>query len=78
MSAITGATNTGSRSRRAHTKTIERYFSILKRGIIATFNHVGQQHSLPYVAEYDCPYNHRKFTKKIHGVTVKSGLTDAL
>ncbi|MGL4229959.1 MAG: IS1595 family transposase [Casimicrobium sp.] len=44
----------------AHTNTIEGYFSILKRGLIGTFHHVGRQHLKRYVKEFDFRYNARK------------------
>ncbi len=45
-----------------HTNTIEGYFSILKRGLVGTFHHVGEQHLQRYVREFDFRYNHRKAT----------------
>lgn len=41
------------------TNTVEGYFSILKRGLIGTFHHVGEQHLRRYVKEFDFRYNHR-------------------
>jgi transposase-like protein len=43
-----------------HTNTIEGYFSILKRGLVGTFHHVGEQHLHRYVREFDFRYNFRK------------------
>ena len=43
----------------AHTNTIECQFSLLKRGLIGTFHHVGQQHLRRYVAEFDFRWNYR-------------------
>jgi len=43
-----------------HTNTIEGYFSILKRGIIGIYHHVGKQHLHRYLAEFDFRYNGRK------------------
>ncbi len=43
----------------AHTNTVEGYFSILKRGLIGTFHHVGSQHLQRYVNEFDFKYNTR-------------------
>lgn len=43
-----------------HTNTIESCFSILKRGLIGTFHHVGVQHLQRYCNEFDFRYNHRK------------------
>ena len=45
-----------------HTNTIEGYFSILKRGLIGTFHHVGSNHLHRYINEFDFRYNHRKIT----------------
>jgi len=41
------------------TNTVEGYFSILKRGLVGTFHHVGEQHLHRYVNEFDFRYNHR-------------------
>jgi len=46
----------------AHTNTIEGFFSLLKRGLIGTFHHVGRQHLKRYVKEFDFRYNNRKTT----------------
>jgi transposase-like protein len=43
-----------------HTNTIEGYFSLLKRGLVGTFHHVGEQHLQRYVTEFDFRYNLRK------------------
>ena len=42
-----------------HSNTVEGYFSILKRGLIGTFHHVGAQHLQCYVDEFDFRYNTR-------------------
>lgn len=42
-----------------HTNTIEGYFSILKRGLVGTFHHVGEQHLQRYTNEFDFRYNTR-------------------
>ena len=41
------------------TNTVEGYFSILKRGLVGTFHHVGEQHLQRYVREFDFRYNTR-------------------
>lgn len=41
------------------TNTVESFFAILKRGLIGTFHHVGEQHLHRYVAEFDFRYNLR-------------------
>ena len=42
------------------TNTVEGYFSILKRGLIGTFHHVGARHLQRYVNEFDFRYNTRQ------------------
>jgi hypothetical protein len=42
-----------------HTNTFEGYFSILKRGINATYHHVSQKHLKRYLAEFDFRYSER-------------------
>ena len=42
-----------------HSNTVEGYFSILKRGLIGTFHHVGEQHLQRYCNEFDFRYNSR-------------------
>ncbi|HLD13436.1 MAG TPA: IS1595 family transposase [Burkholderiales bacterium] len=46
----------------AHTNTVEGYFSLLKRGLIGTYHHVGAQHLQRYVSEFDFRYNNREIT----------------
>ncbi len=41
------------------TNTVEGFFSILKRGLVGTFHHVGEQHIGRYVKEFDFRYNTR-------------------
>lgn len=41
------------------TNTVEGFFSILKRGLVGTFHHVGEQHLHRYVREFDFRYNTR-------------------
>ncbi|HRT84711.1 MAG TPA: IS1595 family transposase [Bacteroidales bacterium] len=43
-----------------HTNTIEGYFSLLKRGIIGVYHHVGRQHLHRYLSEFDFRYNRRR------------------
>lgn len=50
------------------TNTVEGYFSILKRGLIGTYQHVGETHLHRYVREFDFRYNHR----------IKLGFDDAM
>jgi transposase-like protein len=42
-----------------HTNTIESFFSVMKRGLVGTFHHVGVQHLQRYMVEFDFRYNHR-------------------
>lgn len=44
---------------KVHTNTVEGYFSLLKRGLIGTYHHVGSQHLQRYVSEFDFRYNNR-------------------
>lgn len=57
-----------------HTNTIEGYFSILKRGLIGTFHHVGPQHLKRYVGEFDFRYNNRKLSDKARADAALSGI----
>jgi transposase-like protein len=50
-----------------HSNTVESSFSLLKRGLIGTFHHVGEQHLQRYVTEFDFRWNTR----------TKMGYTDA-
>lgn len=45
-----------------HSNTVESSFSLLKRGLIGTFHHVGEQHLQP--TEFDYRWNNRKITDK--------------
>ena len=47
-----------------HSNTVESSFSLLKRGLIGTFHHVGEQHLQRYVTEFDFRWNHRKTTDR--------------
>lgn len=47
-----------------HSNTVESSFSLLKRGLIGTFHHVGEQHLQRYVTEFDFRWNHRKATDR--------------
>ncbi len=42
-----------------HTNTIEGFFSIFKRGIYGTYQHVSSQHLGRYTTEFDFRYNNR-------------------
>jgi transposase-like protein len=41
------------------TNTIESCFSLLKRGLVGTFHHVGEQHLQRYATEFDFRWNYR-------------------
>ena len=41
-------------------KTIEGYFSILKRGITGIYHHVSEAHLSRYLAEFDFRYSNRE------------------
>jgi transposase-like protein len=43
----------------AYTNTAEGYFSILKRGIYGTYQHVSEAHLQRYLTEFDFRYTHR-------------------
>jgi transposase-like protein len=44
---------------KAHTNTVEGFFSILKRGIYGCYFHVSEAHLHRYLAEFDFRYNNR-------------------
>jgi hypothetical protein len=44
---------------RVYTNTLEGYFSIFKRGLVGTYQHVGEQHLQRYLAEFDFRMTHR-------------------
>ena len=56
----------GASGERVHTNTAEGYFSIFKRGLIGTYQHMSEQHLSRYLAEFDFRMSHR----------VKLGYTD--
>ncbi len=41
------------------TNTVESSFALLKRGLVGTFHHVGEQHLQRYVNEFDFRWNTR-------------------
>jgi transposase-like protein len=53
-----------------HSNTVESSFSLLKRGLIGTFHHVGEQHLQRYAVEFDFRWNHRKVTDKERAATL--------
>ena len=46
-------------SETVHTNTAEGYFSIFKRGLVGTYQHIGEQHLPRYLAEFDFRQNSR-------------------
>lgn len=47
---------------KAHTNTVEGYFSLLKRGLVGTYHHVSARHLHRYTDEFDFRYNNRSAT----------------
>lgn len=45
---------------KTHSNTVESSFSLLKRGLVGTFHHVGEQHLQRYATEFDFRWNNRK------------------
>jgi transposase-like protein len=44
----------------AHTNTVEGFFSILRRGLYGTYQHVSDHHLHRYLSEFDYRYSHRE------------------
>jgi len=44
---------------KVHTNTLEGYFSVFKRGLVGTYQHIGEQHLDRYLAEFDFRQNNR-------------------
>lgn len=44
---------------KVHTNTAEGYFSIFKRGLVGTYQHMSEQHLARYLAEFDFRMSHR-------------------
>ena len=59
---------------KVHTNTVEGYFSLLKRGLIGTFHHVGSQHLQRYVEEFDFRYNARDISDVDRMVLAAKGI----
>jgi transposase-like protein len=49
----------GQNGRKVHTNTLEGYFSVFKRGMVGTYQHIGEQHLNRYLAEFDFRQNTR-------------------
>jgi transposase-like protein len=56
-----------------HTNTIEGYFSVLKRGLTGTYQHVSQQHLKRYLGEFDFRYNERSVEDHERAATAIKG-----
>lgn len=56
-----------------HTNTAEGFVSLLKRGIVGTFHHVGKGHLGRYVSEFEFRYNARKLSDKQRPVLLVQG-----
>lgn len=57
----------------AHTNTVEGFFSILKRGLFGTYQHVSEHHLHRYLNEFDHRYSHRE--KLGINDTTRTGIT---
>lgn len=57
---------------KVHTNTIEGFFSVMKRGLVGTYHHVGEQHLQRYVSEFDFRYNYR--TSQGYSDTVRASM----
>jgi transposase-like protein len=44
---------------KVHTNTLEGVFSVFKRGLVGTYQHIGEQHVNRYLAEFDFRQNNR-------------------
>ena len=42
-----------------HTNTVENYFSVFKRGLTGTYQHMSEPHLKRYLAEFDFRYSNR-------------------
>jgi len=49
----------GQHGERVHTNTAEGYFSIFKRGLVGTYQHMSEQHLARYLAEFDFRMSNR-------------------
>lgn len=56
-----------------HTNTAEGFISLLKRGIVGTFHHVGKGHLGRYVSEFEFRYNIRNLSDKQRPVVLVQG-----
>ena len=56
-----------------YTNTAEGFISLLKRGIVGTFHHIGKGHLGKYVSEFEFRYNARKVADKDRPVLIVAG-----
>ena len=49
----------GEHGEKVHTNTAEGFFSIFKRGLVGTYQHMSEQHLSRYLAEFDFRMNYR-------------------
>lgn len=56
------------------TNTVEGFFSIMKRGLIGTYHHVGSQHLGRYLHEFDFRYNTRRVTDAERMIAALDGI----
>lgn len=54
------------------TNSVESSFALLKRGLIGTFHHVGEQHLQRYATEFDFRWNHRNTKDAARAVALLS------
>jgi transposase-like protein len=45
---------------KAHTNTVEGFYSVFKRGMVGVYQHCGEQHLHRYLAEFDFRYSNRE------------------
>lgn len=57
------------------TNTVEGFFSILKRGLIGTYHHVGRNHFPAYLSEFDFRYNTRALNDHARTAVAVQGIT---
>jgi transposase-like protein len=56
-----------------YTNTAEGFISLLKRGIVGTFHHIGKGHLGKYVSEFEFRYNARKVADKDRPLLIVAG-----
>ncbi len=56
------------------TNGIEGFFALLKRGLVGTFHHVGEQHLGRYIGEFDFRFNGRKVSDSERATRLLKGI----